>query len=384
MPLRSAGLPRSRKPEARRADAIRAACWRVQSASFVRSQNFDWIRRSGSSRGHQSTDSGVMPAGFRPIRASRRRSPDGIDLWTPIVRVAALEQDPAIRYGVVMHLRDGIDLEDVNVAGTEILSDLRARIADWRTGPQWRVGGVFLRDHLVGESRSLLTALFGAVGFLLLLATANLANLQLARDTGRVDELSLLRTLGASAWRVTRRLLTEAAILGFVGSLFGLVLAVGATQILRVMDPAGLPMIEAISVDPLVVLLTAALGVATGLALGCVTAGRVTRRDAAASLRRSTRSMIDGSKGMAGRRFLVALEAGLVVVLLVGAGLMGRSLVELGRCRSWNGVGRPARLSGQPAGVPLSRAGRDRPVRGGGRRPGRGRTGCGGRGSEHG
>ena len=270
-----------------------------------------------------------MPAGFRPIRASRRRSPDGIDLWTPIVRVAALEQDPAIRYGVVMRLRDGIDLEDVNVAGTEILSDLRARIADWRTGPQWRVGGVFLRDHLVGESRSLLTALFGAVGFLLLLATANLANLQLARDTGRVDELSLLRTLGASAWRVTRRLLTEAAILGFVGSLFGLVLAVGATQILRVMDPAGLPMIEAISVDPLVVLLTAALGVATGLALGCVTAGRVTRRDAAASLRRSTRSMIDGSKGMAGRRFLVALEAGLVVVLLVGAGLMGRSLWNL-------------------------------------------------------
>jgi putative ABC transport system permease protein len=272
---------------------------------------------------------GVMPAGFRPVQSRNRPIEPNIAMWAPIIRIAALDQDPALRYGIVMKMREGVAIEDVAVAGNEVLDDLRNRLADWRTGPQWHVETNYLRDEIVGEARPLLTALFGAVGFLLLLATANLANLQLARAAGRLNELSLLRTLGASSWRVSRRLMIEAGLLGIAGALVGLALAIGGTQVLVALEPAGLPMVDTIAVNPTVVLATAALGILTGLVLGLITAGRVSFRDAAASLRMGARNTIEGQRGLRGRRLLVVAEVGLVVVLLVGFGLMGRSLWNL-------------------------------------------------------
>jgi predicted permease len=186
---------------------------------------------------------------------------------------------------------------------------------------------VALKTDVVGNVRGILLVLLGAVSFVLLIACANVANLLLARSTGRAREFAIRSALGASPGRVIRQLLTESVMLGMAGGGIGLLLAKwGTSAILRAL-PDSLPRTEEIGIDGHVLAYTLGVSILTGMVFGLVPALKTMRRDMHETLK-------EGGRGSSGARHrtqsvLVAVEMAMAVVLLVGAGLMIRSLAAL-------------------------------------------------------
>ena len=186
---------------------------------------------------------------------------------------------------------------------------------------------VQFKTDAVGDVQATLWILMGAVGFVLLIACANVANLLLARSTGRAREFALRAALGASPSRVIRQLLTESVTLGLIGGALGLALAAFGLRAILPLLPDGLPRTSEISLDWRVVLFTALASVFTGVIFGLVPAFKILRPDVHGTLK-------EGGRGSAGGRhrtqsvFIIA-ETALAVVLLVGAGLMIRTLAAL-------------------------------------------------------
>jgi putative ABC transport system permease protein len=186
-----------------------------------------------------------------------------------------------------------------------------------------------LLDAIVSESRPALLLLAGAVGFVLLVACANLANLLLASGLARQRELAVRASLGAGRGRLVRQLLTESLILGTLGSLAGLLLAYSATRFLTTLSAAGVPRAESIGIDLMVLGFTLMLGLATGAVFGLVPAFHLSRADVHETLKEGGRSQTAGPLRRRARDLLVAAEVALSIVLLVGAGLLIRSFVAL-------------------------------------------------------
>jgi putative ABC transport system permease protein len=185
-----------------------------------------------------------------------------------------------------------------------------------------------LRDTIVGDVRGPLLMLLGAVGFVLLVACANVANLLLARASARQGELAVRAALGAGRGRLLRQLLTEAGVLALAGCALGLAMAYWGTRALVAAQPADVPRLNDVGVNGTVMLFTFALAVLTSVLFGIVpalhaTGGRLTR-----SLREGGRG---GLRGHRARSTLVVAEMALAVVLLTGAGLLIRSFVHLTR-----------------------------------------------------
>lgn len=184
-----------------------------------------------------------------------------------------------------------------------------------------------LKTDVVGDVRAILLILLGAVSFVLLIACANVANLLLARSTGRTREFAIRTALGASPWRVVRQLLTESLILGTVGGFLGLLLArVGTKAVLSAL-PDALPRADEIHMDWHVLFFTAAISILTSVVFGLAPAFKLLSP-------RLDETLKEGSRGSSGKRSflqraLVATEMAMALVLLVGAGLMIRSLSEL-------------------------------------------------------
>jgi predicted permease len=184
-----------------------------------------------------------------------------------------------------------------------------------------------LKIDVVGNVRGVLLVLLGAVSFVLLIACANVANLLLARATGRGREFAIRTALGASASRVIRQLLTESVLLGIAGGAIGLVLAkLGIRAILSAL-PDSLPRTEEVGIDSHVLLFTVGVSLLTGVVFGLVPALKMLQPDVSETLK-------EGARGSSGKRHrtqraLVAVEMALALVLLVGAGLMIRSLAVL-------------------------------------------------------
>jgi putative ABC transport system permease protein len=186
-----------------------------------------------------------------------------------------------------------------------------------------------LLDAIVEDVRPSLLVLMGAVGFVLLVACANIANLLLARGVERHRELAVRIALGAGRWQLVRQVLTESVLLSLAGGMLGLLLAVWITAALVRGTPMGVPRMDEVSADRSVLFFTFCLSIVTGVVFGIFPALEASRADVQETLREGGRTGTAGGGRRRLRDFLVAAEVAVSLVLLVGAGLMAKSLFRV-------------------------------------------------------
>ncbi|MGO9096387.1 MAG: ABC transporter permease [Bryobacteraceae bacterium] len=264
---------------------------------------------------------GAMPAGFD--------SPQHADLWTPL----ALTIDPADHandYTVLARLKPGATLESAQGDMRTTGERLRAVYADLM-GARETVGVVDYHDYLVAGSRTALLVLMGAVALVLLMACANVANLLLARYTGRQHEIAVQRALGATGWTLLRQLLTESLLLSGAGAAAGLLLADSLVPLLMRLAPTALPQFATPTLDGRVILFAVLLAVATGVLFTLAPAFHGARAPVADALREAGTRTTEGSGAGRLRRVLVIAEVSISFVLLVGAGLLAETFQRLSR-----------------------------------------------------
>src|SRR5687768_863661 len=229
--------------------------------------------------------------------------------------------------GVVGRLKPGVSLEQARADMDVIASNLERQYPDSKLG--WTVGIRPMLETIVGDTRSALILLVWAVGFVLLIVCANVANLLLARAAARQKEFAIRSALGAARWRLIRQLLTESLLLGFIGGIGGLIIGACGLKLLLRVQPGNLPRLNDIHLDGYVLAFTLLVSLATGLIFGLVPALQATRTDLNESLKEEGRGMTAGRQRHRLRKGLVIAEIAVSLILLVDAGLMIRSFVRL-------------------------------------------------------
>jgi putative ABC transport system permease protein len=226
----------------------------------------------------------------------------------------------------VGRLGSGASLEEANAELATIAARLEAQFPESNTGNEVRL--MPLHEYVVGASRPALLLLLGAVGLVLLIACANLANLMLAAGAARQRELAVRAALGAARGRIVRQLVTEALVIGAAGAAIGLLLATWVSGALVSLASAGVPRAGDIAVDAVVVAFAAAMGVVTSVMFGLVPALTLSGRDVHAPLKSGGRQSGEAARHTT-RRTLIVAEVALSVMLLVGAALLLQSLWRL-------------------------------------------------------
>jgi putative ABC transport system permease protein len=274
---------------------------------------------------HDYTVVGVLPEG------SGRLYSDDAELWVPFS--AVFDEDYKQRgyrsFTVLAKLKPGVGIEAAQSEMDTIARDLETAFSD--SNKDRGVQLVPLREELFGDLRRPLLVLFGAVGFVLLIACANVANLQLARAAARSREVAIRAALGAGRWRLVRQFLTEGVVLGLAGGAIGVLLATWATDALRRLSPIDLPPFVRLGVDLTALGFALAASVATGLLFGLAPALGGARPDLHDALKEGSRGSSGGSGRQRARSVLVVAEVGLALMLLIGAGLLIQTFLKLQR-----------------------------------------------------
>jgi predicted permease len=280
----------------------------------------DMVRKSINLNGTSYTIVGVIPSSFS-FYGHR-------DVYTPIGQW----NDPTFHdrrivfsSGIVGRLKPGVRLSTAKADMGNVARNIAAAYPEADAG----IGAtlVSMKEDMVGNVQPLLLVLLGAVGFLLLIACANVANLRLARSIGRSREFAIRAALGASHSRVIRQLLTESILLAGLGGALGLLLAFWGTKAVLVSLPSALPRASEVSMDSSVLLFTLGVSLLAGILFGLAPSLKTSRVNLQSILK-------EGGRGSSGARhrlqsIFVTTEVALALVLLVGAGLMIRSLTSL-------------------------------------------------------
>ena len=270
-----------------------------------------------------------MPAGFD--------FPEGNELWVRSrykvpENPLNLSQDPSAERGhqyfrVIALLKPNVTLEQAQAEMDTISSRLEQQYPNDNMG---RGGSlVSLREEEVGEVRPILLILFGAVGFVLLIVCANVANLLMARAATRQKEIAIRIALGASRQRIAQQLLTESVMLALAGGGAGLLVALWGISPLVALIPADIHGLQNIGVDARVLGFTMVVSFLTGVVFGLLPAMQASKTDLNESLKESGRGSTEGRRGAAIRSALIVSEIALSLVLLIGAGLMIKSFIRL-------------------------------------------------------
>jgi predicted permease len=279
------------------------------------------IGQALSLNGESYTVIGVMPGSFQfPTRHDQ--------LWVPL----AFDAKEAASRGnhfleVIARMKPGVTLQQAQAE----MSTIAARLAQQYPEENLRVGSVVtaLQEQVVGDIKPALLVLLGAVGFVLLIACANVANLLLARAAARQKEIALRLALGAGRSRLTRQFLTESVLLAVIGGAVGLLLSIAGLRVLKTFIPDTISQAQAISIDAKVLVFTGLVALVTGIIFGLAPAMQVSHLDINDTLKEGGRDAAGGTRGNRIRALLVIGEIAVSFVLLMGAGLLINSFMHL-------------------------------------------------------
>jgi len=282
------------------------------------------IGRAISMNAEPYTVIGIMPPEFRDFHHRLA------EIWTPLALTP--DQFGAGRtnewLSVVARVRDGVSIESARSEMTQFAETLKRETPD-QYPDNWTLKVVSFDELATGPIRPALLVLLGAVGFVLLIACANVANLLLARAAGRLKEVAVRVALGARRWQLIRQLLAESTMLSIAGGAIGLLIAwAGMKALMAVLDAPTL-LGEQVGLHPAVLGFTAILAVLTGVLFGLAPALQSTRTDVQETLREGGRTGAADRSGRTLRHAFVVAEFGLALTLLAGAGLMLKSFARL-------------------------------------------------------
>jgi putative ABC transport system permease protein len=264
---------------------------------------------------------GVMPPEFK--------FPEGATLWLPMSFdvLPEMRQRRAHFLRPVGRLKAGVSLQQAQTDMDQVAGQLEAQYPESNTG--WNLRMVPLDEQLSGNIRPTLQLLLGAVGFVLLIACANVANLLLVKAAGRQKEIALRLALGAGRWRIVQQMLTESTLLALLGGTLGIIFASWGVGLIVAYSGNNLPSTAQIGIDRTVLAFTLGLSILTGFLFGLVPALQATQPELNQVLKEGGKSAGRGAARNRTRNLLVIVETAIAVVLLIGAGLLVRSFIRL-------------------------------------------------------
>jgi putative ABC transport system permease protein len=292
-----------------------------------------WQRRFGSDPniigqqltldGASYTVLGVMPPQFQfaPFWATQT------ELWVPLNLAARANDRNGQSLRVFGRLKPAVSREQAQAEVATVFSRLEQQYPESNKGLTLTVDS--LHEKVVGKTRTALFILLGAVGFVLLIACANVANLMMTRATARQKEIALRTALGANRRRIARQLLTESMVLALMGGGFGLLLGIAGVKALVRFGPDTLPRMQTIGIDLYVLGFTLLLSLLTGVLFGLAPVLQTRKRSFNAALKEGGRGAGEAGSRSLGRRSLVVSEVALALILLIGGGLLVRSFFRL-------------------------------------------------------